>query len=89
MRFSFDPAKQAANAAKHGLMFSVVEGFEWETAVIEVDSRRTYGEPRLVAVGLIEDRVHVVVFSLRDTTVRLIGVRKANSREVKRYASQS
>ena len=86
MRYTFDPAKQAANALKHGLMFSVVESFEWETALILIDSRRSYGEPRLQAIGLVADRVHVVVFSLRDNEIRLISVRKANSREMRRYA---
>lgn len=88
MRYTFDPAKQAGNVAKHGVWFSDAEGFEWETALVEVDSRRNYGESRLCATGLIGDRVYVMVFNLRETSIRLISLRKANRREVRRYASQ-
>lgn len=89
MNYAYDPAKQATNAAKHGVMFWIADDFEWETALIDVDSRRAYGEPRLVAIGLIGDRVHVMVFSLRETSIRLISLRKANSREVQRYVDHN
>ena len=86
MRYTFDPAKQAANVAKHGVFFSAAHDFEWEAALVEVDSRRAYGETRFTAMGLIGERVHVMVFNLRETSVRIIGLRRANSREVRRYA---
>lgn len=89
MRYTFDPKKNATNVEKHGVFFSAADDFEWETALIHVDSRKSYGEPRLEAVGLIGDRVHVLVFSLRSTTVRLISLRKANSREVRKYVDQN
>ncbi|TCP10798.1 ribonuclease toxin BrnT of type II toxin-antitoxin system [Simplicispira metamorpha] len=38
-------------------------------------------------MGLIGDRLYVMVFALRETAVRIISLRKANSREVKRYAA--
>lgn len=72
MRYTFDPAKQAANVAKHGVFFSAAEDFEWETALVQVDDRRSYGEIRFTAVGVIGDRVHVLVFNLRETEVRII-----------------
>ena len=87
MRYTFDPAKQAANVAKHGVFFAAAQAFEWETALVEVDGRHAYGESRLTAVGLIGERVHVMVFNLRETSVRIISLRRANSREVRRYAN--
>lgn len=87
MHYSFDFAKQAANVAKHGMFFAVADDFEWESALIEVDARRSYGESRFTALGMIGDRVHVLVFSLRETKVRIISLRRANRREVKRYAN--
>lgn len=89
MRYSFDPAKLAANVAKHGVWFAAAEEFEWESALVAVDSRKAYAETRFTAVGLVGDRLHVMVFNLRDTTVRLISLRRANSREVKRYVDHS
>jgi hypothetical protein len=39
-----------------------------------------------IATGLIAQRVHVLIFCFRETKIRLISLRKANPREVKRYA---
>lgn len=86
MNYTFDPAKNALNAKKHGVFFAAAADFEWETALVGVDERRDYGEPRLIATGLIGERVYVMVFHLRETSVRLISLRKANRREMKRYA---
>lgn len=89
MHYSFDFAKQAANVAKHGIFFSAAEDFEWETALVAVDDRHPYGETRFTAIGLIGERVHVLVFNLRETSVRIISLRKANRREVKHYADHN
>jgi len=87
--YAFDPTKLAANVAKHGVWFSAADEFEWESALVVVDSRKSYGEPRLRALGLIGERVHAMVFSLRDTSVRIISLRRANKREVRMYEDQS
>ena len=76
--YEFDAAKQAANAVKHGVWFSATEDFEWETAQIEVDGRKSYGESRLCATGLIGTRLFVLLFMLRESAVRTISLRKAN-----------
>lgn len=89
MRYEHDPAKLAANVAKHGVWFHEAEGFEWQTARIEVDTRRSYGETRFRATGLIGARVYVMIYCLRSTAVRIISFRKANVREVRRYADQN
>ena len=90
MNVTFDPAKDAANLAKHGFSLLDAVGFEWETAVVWPDTRRDYGEPRMAALGYIGLRIMSVVFVDRPpeqpTERRIISLRKANSREVKRYA---
>ena len=86
MKYTFDAAKLAANVARHGVWFSEAEGFEWTEAVVVVDARRRYGEARMVATAPIGARLYVMVFTLRDKDVRIISLRKANSREVKKYA---
>jgi len=46
MKVTFDPRKDARNAAKHGVSLSLAEQFEWETALIWTDSREDYrGRP--------------------------------------------
>jgi len=89
MRYEFDPAKLAANVPKHGVWFATAEDFEWETVQIEIDDREHYGESRFTATGLIGSRLFVLTFTLRDTAVRIISLRKANFREVRRYASNA
>ena len=41
------------------------DDFDWETANIWQDKRCAYPEPRFVALGLIEARLHVMVFCYR------------------------
>jgi len=89
MRWDFDPAKQATNLAKHGIWFSAADDFEWETAQIGVDGRKSYGESRLIAIGWIGTRLFVLTFTLRITAVRIVSLRKANRREVSRYVSNA
>ena len=90
MNVTFDPAKDAANLAKQGCSLLDAVGFDWETAVVWPDTRRDYGEPRMVALGYIGLRIMSVVFVDRPpeqpTERRIISLRKANTREVKRYA---
>ena len=90
MNVTFDPAKDAANMAKHGVSLTEAAGFEWGTAVVWPDTRRDYGEARMVALGYIGLRIMAPVFVDRPpeqpTERRVISLRKANTREVKRYA---
>lgn len=82
----FDPAKNAINIASRGLSFELVEQMEWTTALMQEDTRKAYGERRFQVLGFIGERLHAVVFTPRDGKVHVISLRKANSREVKRYA---
>lgn len=86
MDIVFDPQKNRVNLTKHGVSLLEVEGLEWDTAVVVEDARRSYGEQRMIGIGYIESRLHVVVFIDRGTTRRIISLRKANQREVGRYA---
>lgn len=82
---TFDPAKDASNQAKHGLSLKDAARLEWDTVLATPDTRRNYGEPRLIGYGLIGTRLYCVGFVERGTTRRIISFRKANLREVNRY----
>jgi uncharacterized DUF497 family protein len=86
MDYEFDPAKDESNLDKHGLSLADAEGFEWETAVVREDTRKQYDEQRLEATGYIGDRLHVMIYCRRRDAIRVISLRKANPREMKRYA---
>lgn len=85
MAYGWNATKRAENIARHGVDFTAIIGFEWDTALVAADTRRDYGEERFIALGLIGDRVHVCVFTDRDRTRRIISLRKANRRETLRY----
>lgn len=83
--YGWDDAKRRANLAKHGVDFAEVDRFDWATAVTRPDVRGEYGEERFVSTGHIGDRLYVCVWTLRGAVVRIIGLRKANPREGRRY----
>jgi uncharacterized DUF497 family protein len=91
MRIAFDPAKSAANEANptRGFGFELAKDFEFDTATIEHDDRRDYGEVRLFALGMIAARLHAIVFTIREDTLWVISLRKANERERKRYEQRA
>ena len=62
-RHEFDPAKSERNARERGLPFGRVADFDWQSAIVVADTRRDYGETRLVATGLLDGRLHVLCFS--------------------------
>lgn len=86
LKIIFDPAKDAANIAKHGLSLAKAGSLVWETAVTWPDTRRNYGELRMSAIGYIRQRLYFVAYVDRDVGRRIITLRKANDREEKRYA---
>jgi len=85
MRYTFDPAKEVANRAKHGVSLALAEILFAGPHRIVADDRFDYGEVRAVAFGLINDRLFVCVYAAREAERRVISLRKANQREVKRY----
>ncbi|MGA9867478.1 MAG: BrnT family toxin [Acetobacteraceae bacterium] len=85
MEFEWDESKRASNLSKHGVDFAAVEAFEWETAAVQEDRRRDYGEQRWSAQGIISGRVHTLSFAVRGTRVRVISLRTASRKERAAY----
>ncbi|WP_342052373.1 MULTISPECIES: BrnT family toxin [unclassified Cupriavidus] len=85
MLIDYDPAKDIVNQAKHGVSLATAGLLEWETVLISMDKRKDYGEDRFRAFGLLDDRLYLVVFTVRGQGLRAISMRKANQREVRRY----
>ncbi len=85
MPYEWDETKRQTNLEKHGVDFEEVRGFRWETAQIRVQMR--FGERRYGAYGYIGDRLHYLVYTMRDGTVRVISLRKTNPGEMRRYAA--
>ena len=86
MKIVYDQAKSDRNVGERGLSFVRVADFDFATALFLVDDRRDYGEIRHLAIGYLEDRLHVLCFVERPNGIRVVSFRKANKREVRRYA---
>jgi len=85
MNISFDRGKSDKNAQERGLPFEMVRDFDFGTAKFWQDDRKTYPEPRFVAIGYLDKRLHVLVFAEIDGGIRVISFRKANDREGKKH----
>lgn len=89
MRIEFDPGKDEINQAKHGVSLAAAAEIDLEAALIEPDQRYPYGEDRFQAIVPIAGRLHLLAFTMRGDVVRVISLRKANSRERMRYAQKT
>lgn len=85
MRIEFDPAKSERNIRERDLSFERAADFDFDTAVYATDDRKIYGEERVVAVGYLDRRLHVVCFIEIPDGIRVISFRKANFREANRH----
>ncbi|HEY5048923.1 MAG TPA: BrnT family toxin [Rhizomicrobium sp.] len=83
--YVFDPAKDAVNRAKHGVPLALAEVLFAGPHLSMTDDRFEYGEVRELAFGFIRNRLFVCVYADREGERRVISLRKANKREVKRY----
>jgi uncharacterized protein len=72
-----------------GVPFELAAEFAWDSALMVEDLRKDYGKRRFQALGLIGDRLHMMVFTPRANKAHVISLRKANKREVKRYEAQA
>jgi uncharacterized DUF497 family protein len=85
MKVEYDPAKSARNEQQRGIPFSLAAQFDGLGAVYSEDVRHDYQERRYVALGYLDERLHMLCFTIIDGGVRVISFRKASQREVKRY----
>jgi uncharacterized DUF497 family protein len=86
MAITFDPAKRDKTLADRGLNFEDAEAvFAGVTFEVE-DTRKTYGETRIICFGLLKDRMVVVGYVPRGADRHIFSMRKANDREKARIA---
>lgn len=87
VKIEFDPAKDAANIAKHGI--SLARATDMHVLEMTEDDRQAYGETRLRAFGLIDNMVYCLVFTERNGVIRAISLRRAHAKELRRYVQRT
>ena len=86
MKFEWDENKNRINQAKHGFDFADAFRIFNLPMLFELDERENYGETRYFGIGLLYERVVVVIYTEpKRNTIRIISLRKALSQERKRY----
>jgi uncharacterized protein len=83
--FVWDEKKRLLNLKKHGLDFGDCAAFFRGPLITWTDVRFDYGEIRHIAVGLIRERVVVVVYTDVSGAIRVISMRKASKHEKASY----
>lgn len=83
--FEWDGEKDRRNVEQGRPSFEEATRFDLTTALVAEDVRQDYGEERIKAIGLVDDRHHVLVYTRRGERIRVISFRKANDREIRRY----
>jgi len=63
MKIDFDPIKSQRNIKLRSLSFDRAGDFDWETAIYYEDDRMDYPEDRIIALGFLGVRLHVICFT--------------------------
>jgi len=86
VRITFDPTKRDKTLSERGLDFAdAALIFAGITLEIE-DTRKDYGETRVICYGMLEGRIVVVGYTPRGADRHVFSMRKANEREQSRIA---
>jgi uncharacterized DUF497 family protein len=83
VEITFDPRKSGRNLRERGLGFAQAADFDFASASYFNEVRN--GENRLVAVGYLQKRLHILCFLPTADGVRVVSFRKANDREARKY----
>ncbi len=86
MEIEFDADKRDKTLAERGLDFARAGDVFAGATVTAEDARFDYGEPRFNTVGALDGRMVVMVWTPRGKARRIISMRKANEREIAKFA---
>jgi uncharacterized DUF497 family protein len=83
--YEWDLEKNRENQRKHGIGFESLSGFQWGTALIFPSARVDYGESRLQAIGMLDQKLVSLAFTKRGPRIRAISLRTAGRKERRLY----
>ena len=84
MSFEFDPAKSAANLAKHGIDFEAARALWLDEGRVSGPTRSP-DEERWMVVGMIDGKLWSPVVTYRNGAIRIISVRRSRPKEAVAY----
>ena len=86
MLFEFDENKSKINKQKHGIDFVEAQQlFNKKTKIIP--AKEIEDEIRYAAIGYIDNKCYVMIFTTRNVEIRIISVRRCRKKEKELYES--
>jgi uncharacterized DUF497 family protein len=87
MEFADDPAKSSKNKEKHGIDFEEAKGL-WDDEDRLIFPAQSDTEPRFAMLAEHCGRVWAAFFTVRQSRIRIISVRRARPKEKQEYESR-
>ena len=88
--FEWDDAKAASNHRRHKITFEQAREVFADPFIIEwVDEGQDEHEQRLSALGMVENRLLFVAYTMRGKTIRIVSARRAEPFERRRYHEEN
>jgi uncharacterized DUF497 family protein len=82
IEFEWDEIKRERNIKLHRLDFiDILPIFSAQEILVFQDIRNDYGEQRFILMGEFNTMFYLVVFTIRQTKIRIISARRGNKRE--------
>ena len=85
MKIDFDPKKNPANQANHGVSLAIAASLDWDAALVWIDDRFEYDELRMIALAPETNTLYYVALVDCAAVRRIISVRRATRKEVAYY----
>ncbi|AOV98544.1 Protein of uncharacterised function (DUF497) [Edwardsiella tarda] len=85
MKIEYDQNKREKTLLERGIDFARAGEIFAGMHFTAEDCRQDYGEIRKITVGKLDARIVVMVWTPRGNVRRIISMRKANEREIKRF----
>jgi len=88
--FEWDDIKAALNERKHAITFEMARlAFKDAFAVERVDTRHGDHEERFALIGMADNHLLFVSYTLRGERIRIISARRAQPHEQRRYHDEN
>ncbi len=88
MEIEYDNKKRQKTLSKRGLDFHHCEQIFNGPHIDFPDTRKDYGEERIITFGFLDGREIIIVWTQRGQKRRIISMRKANEREQHAFYQQ-
>ena len=86
MIFTYDAAKSLKNKQKHGIDFEEAQVLWQDSDLLEAPAKSD-SEPRFLVIGKIGNKHWSAICLYRDSTIRIISVRRSRKEEIEHYES--